>query len=475
MDSSYINEANNYFKIYRDYFKQVILKQAKKASVILTNSGDRAVALEYKAEKDSCPKVTAKGEGDLAKLLYNVAKKNKIKIVDNKELTNNFFENIDINNYVPEEYWNEIAYIISNGNISINPSLISEFKYDWDDPIRIELGCGLVSLADINKGGDLKEKISNVRTILFNEFGLYIPNVRIIDNIELDDNQYCIKINGIKTGSGKIKFDSLLCINPDDSDICLEGENVKEPVFKTPAMWISSNNRNIALQKGYTIADHSCVIVTHLTEICRNRISNFLDLQKTKELLDAAKKDYPVAAKEAEKKLSISNIQKVLKNLLKEKVSIRNINLILETLARYGTISQNERYLTEKARQALGEQLCNQYADEELRIPVLTIDPELEHKIIDSRHEMPLETISALEPQMQRAWIKAVLKASEKAIEKEYKPVILCSEQARYLVKYSTDREIPDLIVLSVPEFNNVEYKPYSIAIISLEEKEDYN
>ena len=473
MDRSYINEANENFKIYRDYFKQVILKQAKKASVILTNSSDRAVALEYKVENDSCPKVTAKGEGDLAKLLYKIAKKYKIKIVDNKDLTNNFFENIDINNYISAEYWNEIAYIISNGNISINPYLISEFNYNWDDPIRLELGCGLVSLVDINKGGVLKESISNVRTILFNDFGLYIPNIRIIDNIKLDDNQYSIKINGIKIGSGKIKFDSLLCINPDGSDFCLEGENVLEPAFKLPAMWISHKDRNIALQKGYTIADHSSVIATHLTEICRKRISIFLDLQKTKELLDAAKKDFPVAVKEVEKKLSISNIQRVLKNLLKENVSIRYINLILETLAECVAISKNERFLTEKVRQALGEQLCNQYADEELRIPVLIIDPQLEQKIIDSKYETPLETISALDPQMQRAWIKAVSKACTEAKEKNYRPLILCSEQARYLVRYSIDREFPDLAVLSVPEFNNVEYQPYSIGVISLEEKGD--
>jgi flagellar biosynthesis protein FlhA len=152
------------------------------------------------------------------------------------------------------------------------------------------------------------------------------------------------------------------------------------------------------------------------------------------------------------KGLRVVEIQKVLQALLREKVSIRNMVSILEAIADFAPVSKNIWFLTEKARQALGSQICHQYADEDRRLRVLTIDPELEQKIIDSKYETPSGLVSAMDPPSHHAWIRAVSKAAAAIKGKGWHPVILCSEGARFLVKNSTDRELPDLVVLSVPE-----------------------
>jgi flagellar biosynthesis protein FlhA len=159
-----------------------------------------------------------------------------------------------------------------------------------------------------------------------------------------------------------------------------------------------------------------------------------------------------VVVDEVQKHLSLGEIQKVIQNLLREQVSIRNMTAILETLADYGPATRNVQFLTEKARQALARQLCLQYADDEKVLRVLTIDPGLEQKIVDSRVETPSGIISALDPPVQRNWIKALSRAITAVREQGWLPVILCSETARFLVKSSTFRDLPDLVVLSIAE-----------------------
>jgi flagellar biosynthesis protein FlhA len=323
------------------------------------------------------------------------------------------------------------------------------------DALSLELGYGLVPLVEKEKGAELLERVMNVRSQSAYDLGLVIPKVRIIDNSMLAPSEYCFKIKGVDSGRGKIRLGYYLCINPGMVTTELEGEKTIDPAFGIPAIWIEQSRRDEAERAGYTVVDPPSIIATHLTEIIRHHAADILGLQDTQVILDTLKKDYPAVVEEAlreGKGLRVTEIQKVLHGLLRERVSIRNLVSILEAIADYAPVSKNIWFLTEKARQALASQICNQYADEDKHLRVLTIEPTLEQKIIDAKYETASGMICALDPPTHSAWVAAVAKAVKAVKDKGWMPVILCSEQARFLVKNSTDRELPDLAVLSVPE-----------------------
>jgi flagellar biosynthesis protein FlhA len=246
-----------------------------------------------------------------------------------------------------------------------------------------------------------------------------------------------------------------LCINPGGVTEEIPGEKTRDPAFGLPAVWIGEDKRDEAERAGYTVVDPSSIIVTHLTEIIKRCASEILGRQDTQSILDTLKKEYPAVVEEAQKSLSLGEIQKVLQALLKERVSIRNMVAILEALADYGPITKDAGFLTEKARQSLSRQLCLQYADEDRVLRVLTLEQSLEQKIVESRVETSSGVISALDPPAQRAWIKALSRSVAAMHEQGWTPVVLTSEQARHLVKSSSERELPELVVLSVPEIIN--------------------
>jgi flagellar biosynthesis protein FlhA len=253
----------------------------------------------------------------------------------------------------------------------------------------------------------------------------------------------------------------------------MPGEKTVDPAFGLSAVWVSEDRRDEAERAGYTVVDPPSIIATHLTEIIRRHAADILGLQDTQAILDTLRKEYPAVVEEAlreGKGLRVGEVQKILQGLLREKVSIRNMVSILEAVADYAPVSKNIWFLTEKARQALGSQICHQYADEDRRLRVLTIDAGLEQKIIDSKYETPSGVVSAMDPPGHYAWIKALNKAVNAIKGKGWIPVVLCSEQARYLVKNSTDREIPDLVVLSVPEIAP-DIISEAVGVIRLEEQ----
>ncbi|MDR0600205.1 MAG: flagellar biosynthesis protein FlhA [Treponema sp.] len=320
------------------------------------------------------------------------------------------------------------------------------------DPLSLELGYGLIPLVDRDKGAELLERVQRIRRESALDLGLVIPRIRIIDNMRLEPSEYCLKIKGVDVGRGKIRMGYFMCINPGGIKEDIPGEKTRDPAFGLPALWVSADNRDQAERAGYTVVDPPSIIATHLTEIIKHHAAEILGRQETSGILDALKKDYPAVVEEAQKHLSLGEIQKVIQNLLKEQVSIRNMTAILEALADYGPATKDAQFLTEKARQALGRQLCLQYADGEKVLRVLTIDPGLEQKIIDSKVETVSGVISALDPPVQSGWIKALSRAAAAVQEQGWLPVVLCSEAARFLVKQSTFRELPELAVLSVPE-----------------------
>jgi len=339
------------------------------------------------------------------------------------------------------------------------------------DALSLELGYGLVPLVEKEKGAELLERVQGVRRQSALDLGLVIPKVRIIDNSILEPSEYCFKIKGVNSGSGKIRIGYYLCINPGTVTTEMEGEKTVDPAFGLPAIWIDQEKRDEAERCGYTVVDPPSIIATHLTEIIRRHAAEILGLQDTQAILDTLRKEYPAVVEEVlreGKGLRITEIQKILHSLLRERVSIRNMVSILESIADYAPVSKNIWFLTEKARQALASQICSQYADDDRKLRVLTIEPALEQKIIDSKYETPSGIISALDPPSHKMWINAVTKAVTAVKEKGWMPVVLCSEQARFLVKNSTDRELPDLAVLSVPEIVP-EVIPEAVGMIRIE------
>jgi flagellar biosynthesis protein FlhA len=320
------------------------------------------------------------------------------------------------------------------------------------DPLSLELGYALIPLVDKDKGAELLERVHRIRRESALDLGLVIPRIRIIDNMRLEPLEYCFKIKGVEVGRGRIRMGCYLCINPGGVREELAGEKTRDPAFGLPALWVGEEKREDAERAGYTVVDPPSIIATHLTEIIKRHAAEILGRQETQAILEALKKEYPAVVEEAQKALSLGDIQKVLQGLLRERVSIRNMVAIMEALADYGPVTKNQGFLTEKARQALGRQLCLQYAGDDRLLRVLTLEHSLEQKIVESRAETSSGVISALEPPVQRAWIKALSRSVTAVHDQGWTPVILCSEGARRLVKQSTERELPDLVVLSVPE-----------------------
>jgi len=319
------------------------------------------------------------------------------------------------------------------------------------DPLSLELGYGLIPLVDKDQGAELLDRITRIRRESALDLGLVVPRIRIIDNMRLEPSEYSFKIKGVEVGRGSIRIGSYLAINPGGTREELPGERTTDPAFGLPGLWISEEDRERAERAGYTVVDSPSIIATHLTEIIKRYAAEILGRQETQAILESLKGDYPTVVEEVRKVLSVGEIQKVMQGLLREQISIRNMVVILETLADYGGVSKEVAFLVEKVRQALGRQICLQYAEEKV-LRVLTIEPGLEQKIIDSRVETTSGAVAALEPALQRSWISALTNTVKRVQEQGHFAIVLTSEAARPLVKSSTEREIPSLVVLSVPE-----------------------
>ncbi len=320
------------------------------------------------------------------------------------------------------------------------------------DPLSLEIGYGLIPLVDKDRGAELLDRITRIRREAALDLGLVVPRIRIIDNMRLEPSEYCFKIKGVEVGRGIIKMGSYLAINPGGIKEEIEGEAARDPAFGLPAVWIAEAEREKAERLGYTVVDPPSIIATHLTEIIKAHAGEILGRQEVQSILDTLKSDYPTVVEEVNKSFTVGEIQKALQGLLREQVSIRNIVVILETMADYVTVSKDTSFLIEKVRQALGRQICLQHTDEHKVLRVLTLAPDLEQKIAESRVDTATGPIAALEPQLQRKWINSLTNTVRSVQEQGHHPVILCSEAARPLVKGATIREIPYLVVLSVPE-----------------------
>ncbi len=323
------------------------------------------------------------------------------------------------------------------------------------DPLSLELGLALIPLVDKEKGAELLERVTRIRREFALDLGLVVPRIRITDNMHIDHNAYSFKVKGIEVGSSHIRMGWYMCMNTGTVIEELQGETTTDPAFGLPAIWVSEDDRERAERAGYAVVDPPTIIATHLTELIKAHAAEILGRQEVQSIVDTLKKEYPTAVEEAMKVFSVGEIQKVLQGLLREQVSIRNMVVIFETLADFGSITKKPEILIEKVRQALGRQICLQYADENKTLHILTVSQGFLQKLVESRVDTVNGPIAALDPILQREWISALSTSVALSQGKGYMPIILCPEEARALVKASTEREMPNLVVISVPEITN--------------------
>lgn len=323
------------------------------------------------------------------------------------------------------------------------------------EDIELEVGYGIIPLADINQGGDLLDRIVMIRRQVALELGMVVPFVRLRDNIQLNPNEYIIKIKDVEIARGEVFFDHFLAMDPGTSQGDIVGIDTIEPAFGLPAKWITEQERERAEVLGYTVVDPPSIIATHLTEIIRRNASELLSRQDVKVLVDNVREEHPALVEELTPKLlSIGDIQKVLINLLKEQISIRDMVTILETLADYSTITRDTDMLTEYVRQRLSRYITKKYVEKN-RIKVITLDSGLEQLIMESINQTETGSYLAIEPNKAQNILNNIVINVEKMTSIGLQPIILTAPIVRIYLKRLTEQITKDLIVLSYNEIDS--------------------
>ncbi|MCR5061911.1 MAG: flagellar biosynthesis protein FlhA [Treponema sp.] len=322
------------------------------------------------------------------------------------------------------------------------------------DPLSLELGYALIPLVDKDKGAELLDRISRIRIEARHDIGLDIPKIRIQDNMTLEPNDYSFKIEGIEAGHASVRLGYVMAMDTGDVMEKMEGEATKDPTFGMEAIWLPEDKRSEAESRGYVVVDAPTIISTHITEIIRWHASEMINRQAVSVILEKVKEKNAVLVDEVLNTLKVSygTIEKVLQNLLAEKVSIRNYVKILETIANYAHVSQNPWDLTAKVREALGLQICMQYVDpEEKKLRVMRLSQELT-ELVQQRAYVPPDGSApyvGFDPVESRRWHNAFEASMGRISKMGFAPIILCVSPIRQLVHSAIEREIPGAVVLS--------------------------
>lgn len=337
------------------------------------------------------------------------------------------------------------------------------------DPIEFEFGYGLIPLADANQGGDLLDRIVMIRRQLAIELGLVIPVVRIRDNIQLQPNEYRLKIKGSEMARGQLLLDHYLAMSPGTDEDSIEGIDTIEPSFGLPAKWITEEMKERAEIFGYTVVDPPSVVSTHITEVIKSNAYELLGRQETKQLIDHLKESYPILIEEVTPNpLSVGEVQKVLAKLLKENVSIRNLPVILETLADYGKVTSDTDLLTEYVRQALARQITNQHLAQGETLKVATLSGKVEKSNADAIQQTEHGNYLSLDPSVSQKILESIASQVEQFSMLEQTPIVLCSPAVRMYVRQLTERYFPKVPILSYNELEaNVEVQ--SVGVVNID------
>ena len=337
------------------------------------------------------------------------------------------------------------------------------------DAIELEFGYGIIPLADVNQGGDLLDRVVMIRRQIALELGCVVPMIRLRDNIQLNPNQYVIKIKGVPVSEGEILFDHYMAMNPGYVEEELTGIPTFEPSYHLPAIWITEAQRERAESLGYTVVDPPSIIATHLMEVITQNIHELLTRQDVQNLIDNVKDANETLVSElVPKMLSVGEIQKVLQNLLQEGISIRDLITIFETLADYAPTTHDTDILTEYVRQSLKRAISNKYFANKDMTSVITLDPKVEQEIMNSVKQTEQGAYLALDPEYSTKIMESLQEQTSKLEELGHTPIIITSPIVRMYFKHLTMEQFKNLQVLSYNEIDS-DVELQSVGMVTVE------
>ncbi len=317
------------------------------------------------------------------------------------------------------------------------------------DRLELEVGYSLIPLVDEGQNGDLLARIRSIRRQMAADWGFIVPPLRIRDNLQLNPGEYRVLVKGNEVARGEIMVGHLLAIDPGEVKYKIEGIPTQEPVFQLPAMWIPENKKEEAQLAGYTVVDNSTILTTHLTEIIKTHAADLLSRQDVHKLLENLAQNYPKVVEELTPNLlPLGVIQKVLQNLLRERVPIKDLLTIVETLSDYAPLSKDPDLLTEYVRQKLARTITKNYENKEGILPVITLDQRLEDSLREKIHRGEQGSYLVLEPGWAQKFLAAIKQTWEQGGQLGFPPVLLCSSLLRRHLKKLLDRFLPQLAVL---------------------------
>ena len=337
------------------------------------------------------------------------------------------------------------------------------------DAIELEFGYGIIPLADVNQGGDLLDRVVMIRRQIALELGCVVPMIRLRDNIQLNPNQYLIKIKGVPVSEGEILFDHYMAMNSGYVEEEISGIPTFEPSYHLPAIWITESQRERAESLGYTVVDPPSIIATHLMEIIRSHLDELLTRQDVHNLIENVKEANETLVSElVPKLLNVGEIQKVLQNLLAEGISIRDLVTIFETLADYAPTTHDTDVLTEYVRQSLKRAISNQYFNNNETTSVVTLDPNVEQVIMDSVKQTEQGAYLALDPDYTNRLMTSLREETDKLEELGRTPIIITSPIVRMYLKKLTQEQFRNLHVLSYNEIDS-DVELQSVGMVTVE------
>ncbi|MGH1403542.1 MAG: flagellar biosynthesis protein FlhA [Alphaproteobacteria bacterium] len=321
------------------------------------------------------------------------------------------------------------------------------------DIIRLELGYGLLPLVQGDGGNKLTDQIKGLRRQLAEDMGYVLPSVRIQDNLQLASNEYVVIIKEIEAGRGEVRSNMMLCMDPSGAAITLPGESTIEPTFGLPAMWISEQHREEAHFKGYTVVDAPTVITTHITEMVKDNMPDLLSYAETQKLLDELPQEYQkLVADVIPAQVTVGNLQRIIQNLLAERVSVRDLPTILEGIAEASAYTKNISRITEHVRSRLARQLCDSNSDHTSTLTLLTLSPDWEQAFVESLIGDGEEKQLAMMPSKLQDFITAVRAKYDNLAQQGVSPVLLTSPVIRPYVRSVVERFRPQTVIMSQSE-----------------------
>ena len=321
------------------------------------------------------------------------------------------------------------------------------------DTLQIELGLGLIPMADKVKGGDLLDRVTGVRRSFASEMGVLVPPIRLRDNLQLGQNEYRFVLKGSPIASSQLMPGHWLAMNATNSKVALRGVPTVEPVFQLPATWVTEMERKNAEVSGFTVVDAPSVLVTHLSETVRRHCHEILTRQDVQALLDNLKATHPAVVNELiPAQLSVGQVQRILQNLLAEGISIRNLAGILEKVGDYAAFTKNPDELSEHARRALGPQLSRPYQTDNGAVRAITMDPKLEAQLAQGVRQSASEVALVIEPRLARHVVDSLSRFIQQMIAAGQQPVVLCAPTLRLAFRRFFENTFSDLAVLSYSE-----------------------